>query len=289
MDYLVNLSLLSPDPQLDARVDGRRRHHPPGAGAGAGARHQLGPRKIQCRLVERDGRLLCAPADRPVSSPQGARGWSALPATIRSPAASSGRPASTRRRAAPASATRCCWRRCSTCARSAMATASSAMSGRRHSTSAPSARPQIPNSEPGVYAGLLKQLTDHLSLCKDCHDHSPEIRVPAGNRLDAGHSSRKPRLFADADQSFRQAGRRLSPVHQRPGPRRSGRAGRRRTLVDRLSNHAEFAPPDGFVLEPNGLMDRQRAGHDATVSGIGPTAPTPPISLLPTAPRRRSR
>ena len=40
----------------------RRRHHPPGAGAGTGAGHQLGPRKIQRRLVERDGRRLCAPA-----------------------------------------------------------------------------------------------------------------------------------------------------------------------------------------------------------------------------------
>ena len=42
--------------------EGRRRHHPPRAGAGTGAGHQLGPREIQRRLVERDRCLLCAPA-----------------------------------------------------------------------------------------------------------------------------------------------------------------------------------------------------------------------------------
>ena len=73
------------------------------------------------------------------------------------------------------------------------------------------------------------------------------------------------------------------PARVDPGARVEGG-----TLAAQLSNHAEFAPPAGFVLEPNSAWTVSAHGMMYNL-GIGPTAPTPPISHLPTAPRRRSQ
>ena len=57
------------------------------------------------------------------------------------------------------------------------------------------------------------------------------------------------------------------------------------SLAERLSNHAEFAPPQGFVLAPSASWTMTARGLELSVCAIGPTARPRPMSRSRTARR----